>query len=102
MLKVFGSTDLGGRVTLEGEQGVIRIHSAAIVRHPHQAAAANGKLDLDAAGVGVETVLDQLLDNRCGTFDDLTSGNAVDQGIGEDSNSRHGGHHTRPSHPPTQ
>ncbi len=63
MQKILVGTDLGRRVTFEGEEGIVRVHAAAIVRHPHQTASAGNELDLDAAGIGVETVLHQLLDH---------------------------------------
>jgi hypothetical protein len=82
-------------VTFEGEQGIVWVHTAAIVGHPDQAASAGDELDHDAAGIGVEAVLHQLLEHRGGTLDHLTRGDAVDQGVGKNSNSRHEGHHTR-------
>lgn len=90
MIEVCSFADLGRRMALEGKQRVIRVHPAAIVGHTDQAPPTGGELDLDAPGARIETVFDQLLDDRSGPFNDLTRGDAVDESIGQNSDRRHG------------
>ncbi len=51
VIEIVGGGDLRGRVPLEGEQGIVGVHAAAVVGHPDQAAAAVDELDLDPAGL---------------------------------------------------
>ena len=63
VVEVRGVADLGRGVALESEQRIVRVHSAAVIRHPDQAAPPGGKLDFDPLRAGVEAVLHQLFDD---------------------------------------
>ena len=94
VVELVGRPDLGSRVPFESEHRVVGIHTAAVVRDPHQAATAVDQVDLDPRRLSVEAVFHQLLDHRRGSLHHLTGGDAVDQTIGEDVNAGHEGHDT--------
>ncbi|MNT43633.1 hypothetical protein D3C72_1801170 [compost metagenome] len=54
-------------------------NAAAVVADADQAHTAFFQFDVDAAGAGIDRVLNQFLDHRCGSFDHLTGGNLIDQ-----------------------
>ena len=98
MVELTGRVDLGRRVPFEGEEGVIRIHSTAVVGHTDEAAASVSQIHLDPCGAGVEAVLDQLLDHRRRTLHHLTGSDAVHELVRENADLRHDEHHTGPIH----
>ena len=71
--------ELGGGMALDRKGQVGRAHAAAVVRDPDQSAAAGLDRDVDPAGTGVEGILDELLDRRGRTLDDLAGRDPVDQ-----------------------
>ena len=81
--------DLAGGVARHRQRQLVRGDAAAVVADADQAHAAFLQIDVDAAGAGVERVLDQLLDHRRRAFDDLAGGDLVDQGVGKLAD-RHG------------
>ena len=58
---------------------VVADHSFTIVGDPHQAAAAELDVDLDARRSGVDRVFDKLFYDRRGTLDHLAGGDLVGQ-----------------------
>ena len=58
-------------------------HAGAVVGYPQQALAAACRRNLDAGRARVDGVFDQFLGGTCGPFDDLTGGDLVDDGFGE-------------------
>ena len=58
---------------------VVGIHADAVVDDTHQPPAARFDLDVDPARARVQRVLDQFLDDRRGSFDDLTGGDLIGQ-----------------------
>ena len=69
--------DLARRVPLDRQPRVVRLHALAVVFDANQLLAAELDGDADAAGAGVERVLDQLLDDRGGPLDDFAGGDLV-------------------------
>jgi len=63
--------DLAGGVAQDGEAGVFRGHSRAVVPDQYPGGAAVPQLDLHAGGPGVQGVLDQLLDHGGRAVDHL-------------------------------
>ncbi len=53
--------------------------TATVVAYPDQPLAAVLDLDLDTPGLGIDAVLDQLLDHRGRSFDDLPRGDLTGQ-----------------------
>ena len=70
--------ELGGGVALDGEFEIGARHAGAVVGDADQPAAAAVGDDVDAAGAGIERVLDQLLDHARRPLDHLAGGDAVD------------------------
>ena len=81
--------EFGGGVALEGEQGVVADHAAAVVGDADELAAAGFDLDADAGRAGVERVLQQLLDDRGRPVDDLAGGDLVGDLVGENADAAH-------------
>ena len=77
-------------VALEGQQGVVAHHAAAVVGDPQQTPAAGLDLDADVGGAGVEGVFEKLLDYRGGALDDFAGGDLIGDLVGENSNAAHG------------
>ncbi len=71
--------DLAGGVPRNRQRQLLCGNAAAVVADADQAHTAFFQLDIDAAGAGIDRVLNQLLDHRCGSFDHFTGGNLVDQ-----------------------
>ena len=69
--------NLAGRMRFQAHERVFRVHAAAVVDDAHQRAAAAVDLDRQAGGAGIESVFDQLLDDRGRAFDNLTGRDAV-------------------------
>ena len=69
----------------ERERQLLRLDAAAVIAHPDQARATALDVDLDAAGTGIEAVLDELLDDRRRTLDHLARGDLIDELTGEDA-----------------
>jgi hypothetical protein len=81
--------DLGGGVTLDGQQSVVFAHAAAVVAHLDPLPAARLEDHIDGGGPGVDGVLDQLLDGRGGTFDDFSRGDLVHEIGGKEVDAGH-------------
>ncbi len=71
--------DLAGGVAEDGEAGVVAIHPGAVVGDAEEDGAALLGVDADAAGLGVERVLHELLDHARGPLDDLAGSDLVGQ-----------------------
>ena len=69
--------NFAGRMRFQTHERVFRVHAAAVVDDAYQRATAAVDLDREAGGAGIESVFDQLFDNRGRAFDNLTGGNAV-------------------------
>ena len=80
--QVVGAGDLAGGVALDRQPRVLSLHPLAIVLDADRLLAAELDGDGDAAGAGVERVLDQLLDDRGRPLDDLARGDLVRQDVG--------------------
>ena len=91
--EVVGAGDLAGRVPLEAEPRVVGRHADAVVLDAHEPLAAVLDRDRDARRLGVDGVLDQLLDDRGGALDDLAGGDLVGQIVGQLPDPRHAYHH---------
>ena len=81
--------DLRRGMPLQRQQGVFARHAATVVAHLDPLLAAVFEQDLDRVGAGVDGVLHQLLDHRCGPLDDLAGGNLIHQLIRENADAGH-------------
>ena len=59
--------------------------SAAVVAHPNEAGATALHVDLDAPRAGIQTVLDELLDDGGGPLDHLAGGDLIDELAGKNA-----------------
>ena len=75
-------------VALERLDRIGRRHAAAVVDHADQVTPAAGGLDRDHRRAGVDRVVDQLLDDRGRSLDDLAGGDLIDDGCGQERGSR--------------
>jgi len=75
--EILRAPDLAGRVALDGQLGVRRSHSLAVILDADQPFAAQLQGHRYAHGARVESVLDQLLDCRRGALDHLAGCNLV-------------------------
>ena len=73
---VFGQ--LRGCVSFDGESQAFFIHAATVVLNAQQRLAAVSDGDAHAGGLSVERVFDKLLDGGGGSFQHLTSSDAID------------------------
>ena len=69
-------------MALDGPLGVIAPHAQAVVAHADEILAPLHDLDRDGMGLGIERVLDQLLDDGCRAFHDLAGCDLVDEIVG--------------------
>ena len=88
-LEIVEGAELRGRVAVEREHHVVAVHPGAVVVDRDPSLAAGVERDRDARGAGVERVLDQLLDHRRRTLDDLAGGDLAHQPVVEESDLRH-------------
>jgi len=84
--EVFHVAQFAGSVALEGQQGVVAEHAAAIVDDADEAAAAGFHFHADVGGAGVEGIFEQFLHYRGGPFDHFSGGDFVGDLVGEDAN----------------
>jgi hypothetical protein len=73
--------DLAGGVARYRQRQLFRCDAAAVVTDADQADTALFQIDVDAAGAGIDRVLDQFLDHRRGPFDHFASGDLVDEDL---------------------
>ena len=64
-------------MALDRQARILRVHALAVVLDANQLLAAELDGDGEAPRAGVDRVLDQLLDDRGRTLDDLAGGNLV-------------------------
>ena len=81
--QVLERVDLAGRMPGECQGHFRGIDADAVIPDADQAAPAALQFDLDPRGAGVESVLDEFLDHRGGSFDDLAGGNLTDERVGK-------------------
>ncbi len=81
--------DLGRRVPLEREPSVLRRHPAAVVAHEDALGSSALEIHLDARCSGVQSILDQLLDDRGRALHNLAGGDPVDDLAREPVDLRH-------------
>jgi hypothetical protein len=74
------------RVALEGERDLVRVDTAAVVGDADTLQSAAAHIDDDLSRPGIERVLDQLLDDRCGRLDHLARRDPLRHGGGQESN----------------
>ena len=89
--QVFRIPDLRRGVALEGEQGIVAHHAAAVVGDLDQLLAASLNLNADAGGAGVERIFQQLLGHRSRTLHHFAGGDLVGNVFGKDVDSAHEG-----------
>ncbi len=76
-------------MALEGQQGIISVHSLAVVSDADQPAPASLDLDADAVCSGVQGVLQQFLDHRCRPVHHLAGGDLVGNLVREYADAAH-------------
>src|SRR5690606_6071919 len=69
--QVFAFSDLRGRVALNAEFSVLRLHPAAVVDDANKVTTALLELDLDPSCARIERVLHKLPHRACGALDDF-------------------------------
>src|SRR6266851_2927151 len=89
--------NLARGVTLQGELRILAIHPRTVVAHADQRLAAVLELDPYGVRAGIEGILDELLDDRCGTLDDLAGGNLIGDIPGEQLDARTRDHTHNPA-----
>ena len=77
-------------VAFEGEFNLVWPHAAAVVRYLDHGEATFGQAHMDMACACIDGVFDEFLERACRTLDDLSGGDAVDQGFGEAADDSHG------------
>ncbi len=87
--QVVRAADLARRMPLDGQPRVLRRHPFPVVLDLDQLLAAQLHRNRDAAGAGIDCVLDQFLDHGCGPLDDFTGGNLVGEVGRQQVNLRH-------------
>ncbi len=95
--QVLERADLARRVPPHRQDGVLPIHPDPIVLDEDPLLAALSDLDADGGSLGVQRVLEQLLDDARGSLDHFTRGDLVDERVVEESDPGHAGIATRPS-----
>ena len=75
--------ELRGGVTLDRKRKIGARHAVAIVGDANEPPAAAVGEHIDAAGAGIERVLDEFLDHARRPLDHLARGDAVDNGLGQ-------------------
>ena len=75
--EIVGPADLAGRVPLDRQPRIVRVHSLAVVLDAHLPLAAELDVNRQPPRAGVDRVLDQLLDDRRRPLDDLARRNLV-------------------------
>jgi len=88
-LKVCSRAKLAGGMPLQRKQCVIAVHAAAVIDHANQRNSTATNDDIDVAGAGVETVLNQFLHDRCRTFYYFASRHLAGQGLRKQSDPAH-------------
>src|SRR5579884_3870047 len=84
-------------MALEGEQGIIAHHAAAVVGDLYELFAAGFDLDFDPCRSRVERILEQLLHHRRWPLDYLASGDLVGNLLGKYVDAAHGGRRSEAS-----
>ena len=91
LLEVLERADLAGGVARDGQRQVVGRDALAVVADADEAHAAVLEIDLDAAGAGVEAVLDQFLDHGRRPFHDLAGRDLVGERVAELLDAPHAG-----------
>ncbi len=87
--QILDVAQLAGGVALEGQQGVVAQHAAAIVDDADQAPAAGFDFDAEIGGAGVERVFEQFLDDRSGPLHHFAGGDLVGDLVGKNADAAH-------------
>jgi hypothetical protein len=74
---------------LQAQQRVVTIHSGAIIYHPNERYPATGDSYFNPACTGIDTVLDQLLDDRGGPLDYFAGSDLARHFIRQQKNATH-------------
>ena len=93
--EIVRAAELGGGMTLEGQQGVIAAHAVAVIDDADELAASGFDLDANARGACVERVFEKLLDDGGRALDDLSGGNLIRNLVRKNANPAHKDHCTR-------
>src|SRR5262245_32418517 len=89
--QVLRAGNLAGRVTLDRQSSVVRLHSFPVVLDAEQLLSAQLDRDHDAGRMRIERVLDQFLDDGGWAFDHLAGGDLVGEMKWETMDARHSG-----------
>ena len=77
-------------MALEGQEGIIAHHAAAVIGDLDQLLAAGLHLHADATRPRIQRILEQFLYHRRRTLDDFACGDLVDDLLGKNVNLAHG------------
>ena len=76
-------------MALKGQQSIVAIHPLAVVADANQPPPARLHLDANAAGPGVQRILQQLFHHRSRPVHNLARGNLVGNLVGKYANTTH-------------
>ena len=74
---------------LKAKQRVLPIHAAAVITHHDQTGASAGIVDPDPRSSGIQAILDEFLDQRSGSLDDLPGRDLTGHDIGKETDFAH-------------
>ncbi len=87
--QILDVAQFAGGVALEGQQGVVAQHAAAIVGNADQAAAAGFDFHAHIGRARVERIFEQFLDHRSGPLDNFAGGDLIGDLVGKDADAAH-------------
>jgi hypothetical protein len=90
VIEVFGFPDLAGGVAFDGQKSVLLGHPVAVVLHLDSSPARRHQPHHNARRTRIQRVLDQLLDYRRRTLDNLARRDLVGQILGQNPHRRYG------------
>ena len=74
---------------LKAKERILPIHAAAVITHHDQTGASAGIIDPDPRSSGIKAVLDEFLDQRSGSLDDLPGRDLTGHDIGKETDFAH-------------
>src|SRR5205085_831974 len=96
--EIVGPPNLARGVPFNRQPRVLRLHAFTVVLDPHLLLASELDVDAEATGSRVDGVLDELLDDRRWTLDDLACGDLIGELRGKTGDLSHEVHVTHRGH----
>ncbi len=76
-------------MALEGQQGIVAQHAAAVVDNADQAPSAGFHFHANVGGAGIQGVFEKLFDHRSRPFHHFAGGDFVGDLVGKDADAAH-------------